>query len=58
MKKGFTPPTRASKAVGRKMLSITPDTHSKLAGLAEKHEISMTKMIGAIVDFHILNNEK
>ena len=45
-------------AADRKMLSVTPETHASVRALSAKHGLSMTRMLEAIVQYHVLNNEE
>lgn len=54
----FVAPEPNASAADRKMLAVTPETHDTVRELADKHNISMTKMITAIVRYHVLYSEK
>ena len=45
-------------AADRKMLSVTPETHASVRALSAKHGLNLTRMIEAIVQYHVLNNEE
>jgi len=53
----FKAPDPKGRAEPRKMISVTPLTHNAVKLLAAKHELSMTRMLDAIVQYHNKYNE-
>ena len=48
----FKPPKPQYRSAERKMISVSPKTHDVIVRLAEKYELSMTRMTEAIVKYH------
>tara|TARA_R110000803_G_C11720005_1_gene288112 strand:- start:203 stop:379 length:177 start_codon:yes stop_codon:yes gene_type:complete len=48
----FKPPKPQYRTANRKMISVTPETHDIIMRLAAKHDLSLTRMTEALVQYH------